>query len=92
MLFRSDYFFRPIQPRTDQGGEMVYWERPEGGRVFHAGSIGSGWALHSDRRFQALFRNVLHHFGVDRTAQQKAPGSSVLPAASSKSRPEAMQR
>ena len=87
-----DYFFRPIQPRTDQGGEMVYWERPEGGRVFHAGSIGSGWALHSDRRFQALFRNVLHHFGVHRTAQQKAPGSSVLPAASSKSRPEAMQR
>lgn len=59
-----DYFFRPIQPRTDQGGEMIYWERPSGGRVFHAGSIGSGWALHADPRMQALFRNVLHHFGV----------------------------
>ncbi len=61
-----DYFFRPIKPGTDQGGEMIYWERPEGGRVFHAGSIGSGWALHADPRFQALFRNVLHHFGVAR--------------------------
>jgi hypothetical protein len=60
-----DYFFRPIQPKTDQGGEMIYWERPEGGRVFNAGSIGSGWALASDPRFQALMQNVLHHFGVE---------------------------
>ena len=61
-----DYFFRPIHPRTDQGGEMIYWERPEGGRVFNAGSIGSGWALASDPKFQSLFRNVLAHFGVPR--------------------------
>lgn len=60
-----DFFFRSIKPKTDQGGEMIYWERPEGGRVFHAGSIASGWALQADRRFQALFRNVLHHFGVE---------------------------
>ena len=59
-----DFYFRPIRPKSDQGGEMIYWERPEGGRVFHAGSIGSGWALHADARFQKLFRNVLHHFGV----------------------------
>lgn len=59
-----DYFFRPIHPRTDQGGEMIYWERPEGGRVFNAGSIGSGWALSVDPKFQALMRNVLAHFGV----------------------------
>jgi len=39
-----DYFFRPIHPKTNQGGEMIYWERPDGGRVFNAGSIGSGWA------------------------------------------------
>lgn len=59
-----DYFFRPIKPSTDQGGEMVYWERPEGGRVFNAGSIGAGWALLVDEKFQRLLRNVLHHFGV----------------------------
>lgn len=58
-----DYFFRPIKPKTDQGGEMIYWERPEGGRVFNAGSIGSGWALASDPKFQALMRNVLASFG-----------------------------
>jgi hypothetical protein len=59
-----DFFFRGIKPGTDQGGEMIYWERPDGGRVFHAGSIGSGWALHGDPRFQTLVQNVLHHFGV----------------------------
>lgn len=59
-----DYFFRPIRPKTDQGGEMIYWERPEGGTVFNAGSIGSGWALSVDPRFQALMRNVLARFGV----------------------------
>jgi len=59
-----DYFFRPIKPAVDQGGEMIYWERPEGGRVFNAGAIGSGWALHADPNFQCLMRNVLAHFNV----------------------------
>lgn len=48
--------------------EMIYWERPEGGRVFHAGAIGAGWALSADPRLQALMRNVLHHFGVSKEA------------------------
>jgi hypothetical protein len=61
-----DYWFNPVKPKTDQGGEMIYWERPEGGRVFNAASIGSGWALLADPKFQALLRNVLHHFGVPR--------------------------
>ncbi len=61
-----DYFFRVIHPKSDQGGEMIYWERPEGGRVFNAGAIGSGWALHADVRWAAVVRNVLHHFGVRR--------------------------
>jgi hypothetical protein len=61
-----DYFFRGLKPKIDQGGEMIYWERAEGGRVFNAGSIGSGWALLADPKFQALVRNVLHHFGVKR--------------------------
>lgn len=62
-----DYFFRPIKPATEQGGEMIWWERPEGGVVFNAGTIGSGWALHADPRWGSLLRNVLHHFGVDRS-------------------------
>jgi hypothetical protein len=62
-----DYFFRAIKPRTDQGGEMIYWERADGGRVFNAGSIGAGWAVHADPKFQTLMRNVLAHFGVRQT-------------------------
>jgi N,N-dimethylformamidase beta subunit-like, C-terminal/Concanavalin A-like lectin/glucanases superfamily len=59
-----DFFFRPIKPATDQGGEMIYWERTDGGKVFNAGSIGSGWALQADPKFQRLLKNVLAHFGV----------------------------
>lgn len=64
-----DYFFRPIKPATDQGGEMIWWERPEGGVVFNAGTIGAGWALHADPRWATLLRNVLHHFGVARPSR-----------------------
>ncbi len=59
-----DFFFRRIQPKADQGGELIDWRRPDGGRVFNAGSIGAGWALHADPRWSAMLRNVLHHFGV----------------------------
>jgi N,N-dimethylformamidase len=61
-----DYFFRGIKPKTDQGGEMIYWERTDGGRVFNAGAIGSGWTLHADPKWAAVMRNVLHHFGIPR--------------------------
>jgi N,N-dimethylformamidase len=61
-----DYFFRRIKPVTPQGGEMIYWERAEGGKVFNAGTIASGWALTVDPKFQTLMRNVLAHFGVTR--------------------------
>lgn len=60
-----DYFFRSVKPKIDQGGEMIYWERPEGGKVFNAGSIGAGWALAADPKFQRLMKNVLFHFGVE---------------------------
>lgn len=59
-----DYFFRKISPKTDQGGELIYWERPQGGRVFNAGTIASGWVLSVDPKMSGLLRNVLHHFGV----------------------------
>jgi hypothetical protein len=61
-----DYFFRPFKPKTEQGGEMIDWPRPEGGRVFNAGTIGAGWALAADPRWSTLLKNVLHHFGVTR--------------------------
>ncbi|MEO6436079.1 MAG: N,N-dimethylformamidase beta subunit family domain-containing protein [Tepidisphaeraceae bacterium] len=59
-----DYFFRPITPKTNQGGEMIYWERPEGGRVFNGGAIGFGWTLNADAKLAGVLRNVLAHFGV----------------------------
>ena len=61
-----DYYWRVIKPKIPQGAEMIFWERPDGGKVFNAGAIASGWALHSDPKFQALMRNVLAHFGVSR--------------------------
>ncbi len=44
--------------------EIIYWERPEGGRVFHTGSIATAWAMYHDKNLSALFKNVLHHFDV----------------------------
>lgn len=61
-----DYFGR-WEP-LDHGvyAEMTYWERPQGGKVFHTGCIAGGWALSVDPKMQALMRNALHHFGVRR--------------------------
>lgn len=55
------------QPRV--GGEetiaeIIYWERPEGGRVFHTGAIATAWGLYHDENLSKLVRNALHHFGV----------------------------
>jgi hypothetical protein len=59
-----DYFTRPAQIVGGVCGEMIYWERPSGGRVFNAGAIAAGWALSADPKLQTLVSNVLHHFGV----------------------------
>ncbi|HEY6169182.1 MAG TPA: LamG domain-containing protein [Verrucomicrobiae bacterium] len=59
-----DYFFRKFSPTSDQGGELIYWERPAGGRVFNAGTIASGWVLSVDPKMSGLLRNVLARFGV----------------------------
>lgn len=61
-----DYFFRKISPKTDQGAEMIYWKRPQGGNVFNAGAIAAGWVLSVDPKMSGLLRNVLAHFGVPR--------------------------
>jgi hypothetical protein len=63
-----DYFQRPVSPDRcppiPVAAEMIYWERPTGGRVFHAGSINAGWTLAIDPHWSGLVKNVLHHFGV----------------------------
>ncbi|MBI4585274.1 MAG: LamG domain-containing protein [Planctomycetes bacterium] len=63
---KFDAFLRPVSPDIPLGGELIYWERPSGGRVLNAGSIGAGWALLADEKFQGLLANTLHHFGVPR--------------------------
>lgn len=57
-----DYFMRPVKTEHSVVSHMIYWERPDGGRVFHAGFIGAGALLLRDRRFSTIMRNVLHHF------------------------------
>jgi len=59
-----DYFLNPVPPVDGVACQMVYWERPQGGYVFNAGSLGAGWGLSVDPQFQTLMRNVLYHFGV----------------------------
>lgn len=66
--FAWDYFQRPVpadkMPPIPVAAEMIYWERPGGGRVFHAGSINAGSTLARNPKWSALMQNVLHHFGV----------------------------
>ncbi|HVX11378.1 MAG TPA: LamG domain-containing protein [Pirellulales bacterium] len=54
----------PQRSATNVSAEMVYWERPDGGRVFHAGSVSAGRAFANDPKFGLLMKNVLHRFGV----------------------------
>ncbi|MFV2067546.1 MAG: LamG-like jellyroll fold domain-containing protein [Pirellulales bacterium] len=65
-----DYFMRPIPGPKAQaagvnlGAEMIYWQWPDGGKVFNAASICAGRGFVDDPRFGQLIKNVLHHFGV----------------------------
>ena len=59
-----DYFLQPTELVDGVAAEMIYWKRPRGGEVFHAGAIPSGWTLSADARMRTLLRNVLHQFGV----------------------------
>ena len=61
-----DYWVRSVRPQVPLGGEIIYWERPGGGRVFNVGAIGAGWTLAADGKLAALVANALHHFGVPR--------------------------
>ena len=62
-----DYNAEGHKPRVgdDQTiAEIIYWERPEGGRVFHTGSIATAWGVYHDETLSKLMKNVLHHFAV----------------------------
>ena len=62
-----DYNAEGHKPRIgdDQTiAEIIYWERPAGGRVFHTGSIATAWGVYHDKSLSSLLKNVLHHFGV----------------------------
>jgi hypothetical protein len=69
LLAHAQHGHRYISCATDDpgyGADLIYWERPSGGRLFNAGSIGYTGALAVDPGIQSLTRNVLHHFGVAR--------------------------
>ena len=63
-----DYNAEGHKPRVGDDNtiaEIIYWERPSGGRVFHTGSIATAWGVYHDERLGKLLMNALHHFGVN---------------------------
>jgi N,N-dimethylformamidase beta subunit-like protein/concanavalin A-like lectin/glucanase superfamily protein len=58
---------------TDLGGEIIYWERPSGGRVFNAGSVNAGSTLWSDPAFSTLVMNALARFGSPPPLRRRRP-------------------
>jgi hypothetical protein len=60
------------------GADLIYWQRPAGGQVVNAGSIGFSGALAVDPGVRALMRNVLAHFGVRRGPDGKPAGGEPV--------------
>jgi hypothetical protein len=57
-----DYFLDNVA-EVDPVAELIYWQRPDGGRVFNGGAIGNGVALYyKDPVFTGLMKNVLANF------------------------------
>lgn len=59
-----DWFGNMTASLDGLSAEMIYWERPEGGRVFNAGAVAAAWVLPVDVYLGRLLRNVLYRFGV----------------------------
>jgi N,N-dimethylformamidase len=55
---------RSATPPIPVAAEMIDWERPGGGRVFHPGSINAGSTLATDPEWTGLLHKVLSDFGV----------------------------
>lgn len=71
---KLDYGFGQVPSSGVVISEMIEWSSGAG-RVFAAGSIASGNALH-EKKMAALFRNVLHHFGLVFRVQVSAIGTN----------------
>lgn len=71
-----DYFTQNTSSQDGVCAEVIYWERPTGGRVFHAGTIAAGAVLSVDPKWQTVMRNVLHHFGA-KPKQPQPKGESA---------------
>lgn len=56
-----DYFARFGKVDEATLVDMIWWERPQGGTVFHAGAIAWGWTLDVDPKQTKIMRNVLFH-------------------------------
>jgi hypothetical protein len=57
-----DYFLDDVA-EVVPAAEMIYWQRPDGGRVFNGGAIGNGIALYyQDPVFNGVMKNVLTNF------------------------------
>lgn len=67
--------FESFTEVPDYGADMIYWDRPSGGRVFDAGTIAYSGSLAVDPYVQALTRNVLHAFGVHRAPRNRDPAT-----------------
>ena len=71
-----DYYHRELPPeearKSEVAGEMIYWQRPDGGRVFSASSIASGWVLGVDKKWSDLLKNALHSFGCTAAPQRRS--------------------
>jgi len=63
-FFQNAVIVEPQRSAIGVAGEMIYWERPNGGRVFNAGTVSAGRGFSNDPKFALLIKNVLHHFGV----------------------------
>ena len=68
------YFGGRTPSEDGEVGQIIYWERPNGGRVFNTGTIATGWALSIDPKLQALLRNVLFHFAVSPCGHRASTG------------------
>jgi hypothetical protein len=62
-------------PQNDLLSEMIYWKRPQGGRVFYAGTIAFGQVLAHDERISRLLKNVLHHFSIEPAILKRFQGN-----------------
>ena len=60
-----DYYSRPNSFPENLISEIIYWERPNGGKVFNVGSVGAAWPLLKEEAYSNLLKNVLFNFAIE---------------------------